>query len=396
MVNRRPAAATDRFIGHVMTIPLPDWRFLLSALLAGILFPLGFAPYQWFWLPLFCLALLFYLCLRAGSARQAALYGYLFGLGMWASGVYWVYISIHVYGHVPLPLSLFLSALFIAFISLFPALAGYLIGRWRQCMDGIVTRVLLLSALWLLVEWLRGWFLTGFPWLLAGYSQIDAPPAALAPVLGVYGLSMHLALVAACLLSFVLAWRQRRGWLAGLVGLVIYGLPAAIPPLFWTESAGTPIRVSLVQGNIPQDIKWLPSMQQPTLELYTQLTREHWDSDLIVWPESAIPLFLHEAMPFVDKLSTEARRHGSDLLIGVITEDPDSGRYYNSVLSTGRQRGLYHKRHLVPFTEYLPLRSILGSVVAILDVPMSNFSSGPVGKRAPPVASPQGAISVFF
>lgn len=377
-------------------VSLPDWRFLALALFAGLLFPFSFAPYGLYLLSLVCLAVFFYLCLRATRPRRAALYGFLFGLGMWSSGVYWVYISIHVYGHVDLLLSVFLSALFIVFLALFPALAACIISYWRRYAHSAVSCILMLAAVWVLVEWFRGWFMTGFPWLLVGYSQIEAPPALLASLVGVYGLSMYLALVAACLLRFFLTWRKGRGWLSLTVAILLYYGPLLLPAPLWTAPVGKAIKVSLVQGNIPQDIKWLPSMQQPTLALYSRLTAEHWASDLIIWPESAIPLFLHEAMPFVKNLSTAARRHGTDMLIGVISEDPDSGRFYNSVLATGSQQGLYHKRHLVPFTEYLPWRSVLGSIVDILDVPMSNFSAGPDGQRPLAVAGHQAAISICY
>lgn len=137
-------------------------------------------------------------------------------------------------------------------------------------------------------------------------------------------------------------------------------------------------------------------MQAPTLELYLGLTERHWDSDLIVWPESAVPMFLDEARPFLDDLAGQARRHATDMLIGIVSEDPDTGRYYNSVLALGRHRALYHKRHLVPFTEYLPLKGLLGGLVDLLDVPMSDFSAGPPGQAPLAVAGQRAAISICY
>lgn len=374
---------------------LPGWRTLLGATIAGGLLPFGFAPYGQAWLPPLCLAVLFSIWRRL-SPRQAAVTGYLAGLGLWGSGIYWIHISIHDFGHVALGISLFLTALFIAFMALFMALAAALSSFLYRRFQLHRGHGFVMPLVWALVEWLRGWFLTGFPWLALGYSQIDTPLAALAPVVGVYGMGLIVALAAWCLVRLRDEFGRRRAlnWLAAIV--LIYGLPLALPVLSWTEPAGQSLRVSLVQGNIPQDIKWLPAMQAPTLELYEGMTRRHWSSDLVVWPESAVPLFLHEARPFLERLGAEARRHATDMLIGIISEDPDTGRYYNSVLALGTVRALYHKRHLVPFTEYLPLKGVLGGLVDILDVPMSDFSAGPTGQRPLPVAGQKAAISICY
>ncbi len=372
------------------------WRAPLSALVAGAIVPFGFAPYGLAWLPVIGLAWFFFLC-RTLPSRRAVLAGYLFGLGLWGNGIYWIHISIHDFGHVPFVESVMLSLAFIAFMAAFQALAAWSVVRLRGRVPDGWRAVLALGFLWTLVEWFRGWFLTGFPWLAVGYSQIDSPLAAWAPVVGVYGIGTLVAISAACLEA---AFRRRRhprrmaSCLAAIV--VIQSAGWAFSWADWTEPVGESLRVSLVQGNIPQDIKWLPSMRAPTLELYAGLTEAHWRSDLIVWPESAIPLFLHEARPFVDGLAAEARRHGTDMLIGIVSEDPDTGRYYNSVLAIGRKRALYHKRHLVPFTEYLPLKGLLGGVVDLLDVPMSDFSAGPDGQPPLAVAGQRAAISICY
>lgn len=368
------------------------WLGLMLALFAGTVLPFAFAPFHVSWLAPLSLAILFALWSRDG-ARGAVLQGYLFGLGMFTAGVYWIYISIHIFGHVPLPLSIFLCVLFIAFLSLFPALAAYLYVRFLDRW-GVSAAILGLPAIWVLVEWMRGWFLTGFPWLALGYSQTAGPLAGFAPIIGVYGASWVVAQIAALLVAVAIGRCRRWLALSGLAALVALG--AGLGQVTWTQRVDGPLRVSLVQGNISQDIKWLPSMREPTLELYSELTRDHWDSDLIVWPESAIPMFLDEAKPFLDALGREARAHDTDLLTGIIAEERRSGHYYNTVISVGNDKGMYAKRHLVPFTEYLPLKSVLGGIVAFMDVPMSDFSAGTAGQAPLRAAGIAVGVSICY
>ncbi|HHH35244.1 MAG TPA: apolipoprotein N-acyltransferase [Gammaproteobacteria bacterium] len=370
----------------------------LLSLAAGLMLPLAFAPFELYPLAVLSIALLFLAWLEA-APRRALLRGGLYGLGMFGAGVNWIFISIHQYGHVPLGLALFLTTLFVVVLSIFPALAGWAAVRLQQrcaAHADIVALVGIYPAVWVLAEWVRGWFLTGFPWLALGYSQVDAPLAGLAPLTGVYGLSYFTALGGAFLLAAFVhrRGRLRGGWLAALALLWLGGGGLAL--VSWTQPAGKEMRVSLVQGNIPQDLKWRPAMREPTVELYSRLTRRHWDSDLIIWPETAMPMFYLQARPYLDALAAEAAAHSADLLVGLIYLDPETRRYYNSMVSVGRGQGFYHKQHLVPFTEYLPFASVLGNVVDLMDVPMSDFSAG--DGRQPPleVAGQKVAVSICF
>lgn len=351
------------------------WRDV-AALAAGAVLPLAFAPFHMAVLCPAAVAVLYALWLRASPAR-ALWRGYLFGVGLFGVGVTWIYVSIHVFGHVAEALSVFITVLFVAVLSLFPALAGLTARRLLRGRGDALALLLVFPAVWVLFEWTRGWFLTGFPWLALGYSQIDTPLVGLAPVLGVYGVSLAAAWSAGALVYVIRAggWRRRAGWLAALAGLWLLG--GGLETVAWTQPTGKTLRVSLVQGDLPQDIKWLQSMRGPTIDLYERLTRRHWGSDLIVWPETAIPAFLQEVRPEVDALAEKARAHHSDLLVGLVTLNKTSGRYYNTVMEIGDRTAFYYKHHLVPFTEYLPMRETLGGLIKFLNVPMSNFAAGP-------------------
>ncbi len=347
------------------------WRGDLLALLAGLLMPLAYAPFNLYPLAVLLPALLFVAWLNVSSSR-AFVRGLLFGAAMFGAGTTWMYISIHYFGHVNAPLSLFILALLVMFMALFYALLGYLFVRFFHPLSLIQKLVIVLPAAWVFVEWVRGWFMTGFPWLNLGYSQTDSLLSSFAPVLGVYGVSWAVALSAGLLLFAVL----KKSWFAGLAIAALWLSAAMVGQLSWTTPVGEPLKVSLIQGNIAQDEKWLAEMRMPTIERYSRLTRENWQSDLIVWPESALPDFRYRVLDVLESLGDEAKANNSQLLIGVLSVQMDPARYYNSVVGLGVMDGIYHKQHLVPFTEYLPMKSLLSDIVDFMDVPMSDFSSG--------------------
>lgn len=371
-----------------------SWRADLLALLAGALFPLAFAPFHWFPLSIVSLALLFGVW-RCTPPRRAAWRGWLFGVGQFGVGVSWVYVAIHDFGYASAGLAGFMTAMFVALLALFPALLGYAVTRLSPAPVGVQI-LLIFPAGWTLFEWLRGWVLTGFPWLNAGYSQMDAPLAGLAPIGGVYGVSWAVAFSAGLLLMLVQeVGRPRRHAAAALVTLWLVALAAG--RMEWTQADGAPLRAALVQGNIPQAIKWQPEQVQRTLDLYLDLTRQHWGSDLIVWPEAALPVFYDQvADNYLARLQDEARANHTDMLIGISVREHESRRYYNSMVSLGSSTGFYHKRHLVPFGDYVPLEGWLRGLVRFFDLPMSGYSPGPARQPLLEVAGYKAGISICY
>lgn len=380
-----------------MTLPLRvdrGWRGDLCALVAGVLFPLAFAPVHWFPLSILALALLFGVW-RGMTSRRAAWRGWLFGVGQFGVGVSWVYVAIHDFGYASVALAGFMTALCVALLALFPALLGYVMTRLPP-LSGTVQALLVFPAGWTLFEWLRGWVLTGFPWLHAGYSQIDAPLAGLAPIVGVYGVSWAVAFSAGVLLILVQTTRRVRYFSAAAV-LALWLLALLAGRAVWTQAEGTPLRAALVQGNIPQDIKWQPEQVQRTLNLYLELTRQHWDSDLVVWPEAALPVFYDQiADNYLALLQDEARANHTDMLIGISVRERGSRHYYNSMLSLGSSTGFYHKRHLVPFGDYVPLEAWLRGLIRFFDLPMSGYSPGPAQQPLLEVASHKVGVSICY
>lgn len=346
----------------------------LAALIDGAILPFAFAPYGYYPLAVPVLALLFWLW-AGNSRRLAVVAGYCFGLGMFAHGVWWIQISVHQFGLPLYSFSVTVTAGFVLFLSLYPALAAWL---WHRCAPGAPAVRLLIGApaVWVVTDWLRGWVFTGFPWLYVGYAQTDSPLAAYAPVLGVHGVSLVTAMLAgACT---VLVTGTRRARIAALGVVAIFALGCVVfERVAWTRDTGHALPVALVQGAIPQAVKWQRDYREPSIELYTELSRPHWGKPLIVWPETAIPAFAAEVPATLKRLERIAGDAGTALLVGIPRADPeDDTRYFNSVVQLGAARGYYDKRHLVPFGEYLPFDRWLRPLLDFLRIPMSNFSAG--------------------
>lgn len=386
-----------RFVSDSQRLPglaaCRPWVGDMLALLAGAALPLAFAPFGWYFVAVAALGLLFALWLDSPSPRRALWRGWLFGLGMFGVGTSWVYVSLHYFGNIPPAAAMPITALFVAGFALFPALLGYLVTRFFPA-PGMAKLLVVLPAGWTLAEWVRGWFLTGFPWLNLGYGQIDSPLAGLAPLLGVYGVGWALAFSAGLVLV-ILGYGGRR-FRAAVALVVLWGLGWALGHVHWVQPQGPEVRVSLVQGNVTQDMKWEPEQLRPTMDLYRDLTSQHWDSDLVIWPETAVPAFYHEVAEYLAEFEQEARSHGTDLVLGIPVYDFYNDRYYNSVISLGSRQGIYVKHHLVPFGEYFPMRTVLSAIQGFFVVPMSDFSSGELGQPPLEAASFKIGASICY
>jgi len=346
----------------------------LLALAAGVLTTLTASPFELWWLGPVAVGLV-YLGIHALTPGQAALRGWCYGLGLFGSGASWVYVSIHDYGYTGVPLAVFLTALFVASMALFLAVTLWLYRR----LTGPRLAALSFAGAWVLGEWLRTWLFTGFPWLLLGSAHVDSPLAPWAPVGGVYLLSLITALTGTLLVEFL----ARRWWTVAPAA-ALWLIPLALPAQ-WTQPAGEPLRVALLQGNLDQLIKWTPEGQREAANIYAELTREQpEDLDLIVWPEAALPMFEDQARPILERVQSNLAPETA-LFTGVLQREAQ-GRYFNSVIGLGNAEGEYRKEHLVPFGEYLPLESLLRGTIAFFDLPMPAMTPGPSG-QAPMVAA---------
>ncbi len=377
--------------------------------LAGLLAVYGFAPYYIFPLVVVALAILFAQWQHARGKWMAARLGFVFGWGFFSSGMGWLYIALHEYGGMPMLLAAAAVALFAAFYALFPAAVGYAQARLRSRFGGregvaaSIVLALLIPALWVLLEWLRGLLFTGFPWLVMGYAQAaDSPLAGYAALFGVYGVSLLVA-VSAGLLALLWQLRpdkqiiqHRQGKLAlGILVLLWLG-GAALRMVEWTRPQGEPFKVSLLQGNIAQGVKFAEGSLFGTMETYRRLAQSS-DARLIVLPETALPLLLNNLpQDYTDILRNHARQNAGDMLIGLF--ERERGLYYNSVVSLGAAESQsYRKNHLVPFGEFIPLRPLLGWLINdLLHIPMSDQARGGERQQVLQVAGQQVAVNICF
>jgi len=337
---------------------------------------LAFAPAEWWILaPLLMLPLLF-LALTV-SPKEAAAHFFWFGFGLFLTGTYWIYISVHVFGNAALWIALLLMVGLSFVMATFLWLAGWLASR---LCHGEPWRLLLVApAAWVLIEWLRGWVLSGFPWLAHGYAQIDTPLAGWAPVLGVYGVSLMLMFSTAAILATLMTVGRERLLAASVVVLpwITGGLLSVVD---WTEAYGVSIRTTIIQGGIAQDKKWLREQRVPTLDFYRSSTMSVPDSELVVWPEVAIPARHDQVTEYLDDIERDARRNGQTVLTGVLeynVERSTEPRLYNSVLMLGAdERQFYRKRHLVPFGEYFPVPASVREWMRLQNLPYSDLEAG--------------------
>ncbi|PWW33926.1 apolipoprotein N-acyltransferase [Chromohalobacter israelensis] len=340
------------------------WMGYLVALAAGALTTLTFAPFSLWWIGPIAVAMVFY-GLHDLTTGQAALRGWSYGVGLFGAGTSWIYVSIHDYGYTGVPLAVFLTALFVVTLALFYAVIFGVYRRFTSPRWAMLT----FAGAWVLGEALRTWAFTGFPWLLLGSAHVASPLAPWAPVGGVYLLSLCVALSGTLLVALC---RKRYWALAPLAA--IWVIPMLLPAQ-WTTPQGEPKRVALLQGNLPQLTKWSAEGQRAAANTYSTLTRAQPEgTDLIVWPETALPMFAAQARPVLERVQATLPPDTA-LLTGIVQREAN-GDYYNSVIGVGASEGSYRKEHLVPFGEYLPLEGLLRGIIAFFNLPMSSFTAG--------------------
>jgi apolipoprotein N-acyltransferase len=357
----------------------------LMLIVAGASTTLAFAPYSFWWLPLVSVALLVCMLQRATSTRGALLAGFSFGCGWFGAGISWVHVSIDQFGGLPLAGSLGLMALLVAYLALYPALASWLSVKLRA--NGHLP--LVFAVCWTGAEWLRATLLTGFPWLTLGYSQTSAGLRDFAPLIGETGISFLLAFSAAALAQLFSAqqWVKRFGYIL-LAGL-LFSISPQLQQFNGWHYTEKQLSVVLVQGNIKQDLRWAPEQEWPTMLKYMDLTRPHFQADLVIWPEAAIPQLEPLAESYLDNLNRAALYANTAVISGILDYNFKTQQAWNNLIVLGKRTAdatdgdyfyghanRYSKHHLLPIGEFVPMESWLRTLAPIFDLPMSSFSRG--------------------
>ncbi len=337
---------------------------------------------------------LVYLSWRDTTAKQALCRGLMFGLGLFGSGVSWVYVSIHDYGGSSVTGAVLLTLLFVGFWALFPAITAVLFSYLNRKSQAPLLSAACFAVVWILLEYFRGeWLLNGFPWLQVAYSQLDGLLAGYVPVVGCYGTGFLLLLSAALMMEMI-----KKPTKTAMLALLVIGTGgAALQTIDWTRSLGHELKVSLVQGNIPQDKKWQAEVRVKTLQRYRRLSRQHADSDLIIWPETAIPAYQYQVEDFYLKpLQQWAEQTDTTIVAGLPDRNPETRENFNKVLALGKLPGDYKKQHLLPFGEYLPLQPLSGWVLDALGLHLGRFTSGGAEQKLLRVGEYPFAMSICY
>ena len=346
-------------------------------LFAGTAGVLAFSPFKLWWMSVVSLSLL--LCLSAqANHKKGFKTGFIYGLGFFGLGTSWVFNSFADFGDAPFIVALILTIALVLVQSAFTGLVMVLYSRIACKKSDGLSAAMAFVALWVLFEWVRGWFLTGFPWLLYGQAMVDSPLRGIIPVLGTFGGSALVALLSVGMTGILLGnQKQMLRWIAALTIIVIAVIYSN--QINWTMPAqDQPVKVAAVQANIDFELKWDKSRRDIVYDTYANLTRQHWDSEIIVWPETAIPTFYKVAeQNFIPGFEAEVKDNESEVLAGIFTFDEETELIFNSMVSLGGERQFYHKKHLVPFGEYLPFRWLLEIFQKFVNIPMSDLSSGP-------------------
>ncbi|AWL11483.1 Apolipoprotein N-acyltransferase [Saliniradius amylolyticus] len=348
------------------------------AFLSGAGLTLGFAPFSvWALGPLLVLV---FLAALAASPRPFWT-GFWFGAGWFGVGISWVHVSIADFGGLPLIGSLGLMALLCGYLALYPALFAWLLRRY------FCTHLWPLAAplLWLMTEWLRSWVLTGFPWLSLGYSQLHGPLAGWIPVIGEFGTSALVILTASALVAFTASGRKAYWLMVALLPLVAGSL---LKQINWVSPSDRQVDLAMVQGNIKQELRWIPEQDAPTMNKYRQLSQNHWDADLMIWPEAAIPKLEPMAVEYIQALDEQAAITHTGMITGIVNYNFESQQAFNQLIALGSEGGepqghyqyqhdnRYAKHHLLPIGEFIPLEDWLRGLAPIFDLPMSSFTRG--------------------
>lgn len=364
---------TTRKLSHIAIAAAP-YAYLFRIFFAGILLPFGFAPFHFPGLAILGMALLF-AELHGKSLKQSLLTGFIFGLGFMGLGVSWIYVSIHAYGHLNVVISVLITSILIGYIALFPALISALYNLLSKARSQLFL-CFLFSALWCIGEFLRSTCLGGFPWLLLGFGQIDTPLKFLLPIIGVYGVGFLTCLSATLLVTSTKARTSKFKiiWLTAFVVILI--IPIGFQPLNWSKIKPNPISVGVIQANLSMRDKWDETIFWQLLKRYQQDTDALiGKKQLIVMPESAIPVPANYVGDFLDDMNQRAKHAKSTLLLGIpkATTSAET-EYYNTLTTLGLGKGSYSKQHLVPFGEYIP--GPFKQLMTWLSLPTSNMKAG--------------------
>lgn len=353
--------------------------YLIKACFAGLLLPLGFAPFHLPGLAILGLAILF-AELQNKSYKKSAVSALVFGLSFMGFGVSWIFVSIHLYGNLNTILSAFITAIFILYLSIFYVIQA-LVFNFLQKNTSKIFKTLIFSATWCLCEFLRANFASGFPWLIIGFGQIDSPLQYLMPYIGIYGVSFLTCISACFLCLFIQSSNSKKQHIPYLLIALFIILAPGILKKSMPNTRGNAVSIGVVQANLSMRDKWDDAIFEDIINRYkTGIDNLKDNTKLIVLPESAIPVPQVYVKEFIQEIKQINKKHKTQLLIGIPKEaDKNGNLYYNALTSFGNGKKSYLKQHLVPFGEYIP--KPFNKIAEYMDIPDAAMIKGPANQN---------------
>ncbi|MDM7861209.1 apolipoprotein N-acyltransferase [Alteromonas sp. ASW11-36] len=358
----------------------------LFVIFCGASLTFSYAPFDYWWLA--PIGMVGFLGVLISQSRYSVSWlTWWFAFAWFGAGISWVHVSIADFGGLPLIVSMAMMAALCGYLALYPVIAVRIalkLGdkRWFA---------LYLPISWLLAEWLRSWMLSGFPWLSIGYSQLTSPLAGWIPVIGETGTSALLIMICT---GAAMAICKRRWLTVPVIMLVPFAAGYVLNTIAWTKPTGEVISTAMIQGNIKQELRWVPEQDAPTMQAYIDETLPYLGADLIVWPEAAIPKLESLAIDYIRSIDEVAAEQGSALITGIVNYHFESEEVYNNLIAIGKRNaedtsGHYRymhnnrfaKHHLLPIGEFVPFESVLRELAPIFDLPMSSFNRGDFQQR---------------
>ena len=350
------------------------FRQLLVSAIVGIVSltafePLGLWPFS------FIAIIILVANIYQSNPKQSFFHGWAFGIGLFGVGVSWVYVSLSTYGGMPWWMGVPVVTVFCLFLALFVAIPCFIASFFTPL--GSTARLVLFPFVWIIFEWCKSWFLTGFPWLEIGYSQTNSWLFGLAPLGGVYLVGFVTIALSCLMLSF--HFKKMNKALSILILLPLFIIIWNVNNLEWSRNNGQELTVGIVQPNVPIQNKWQAENRDKIISNLvgaSRLLSVRQTVDLIVWPETALPLYIQQTdSQFWNSINPQ----DTALLTGIMDVEnlsTDESQFYNAaMLHCADSQQIYRKHHLVPFGEYLPLRAIFSWVLDYLNLPMSDISS---------------------
>ena len=345
------------------------------AIICGLLFPLGFAPFEAWPVTIISLSLLLYLLKNEGF-KDSFLIGFCYGLGLWGLGISWVYVSIHYHGNQGIISSFLITFAFVIFLSLYIGLTTYLFRIFKSDVNGL-NYLLIFPVIWVSIEVLRSYFLTGFPWLIIGTSLAGTSIGGWTPIFGTFGSSIGVLMVSGCIL-LLFENRNKLNLYPALLILIILISSFTLNKINWTQEI-TKISASIHQPNLTLQNKWSSQGIRQTMSLIQEAVNNAEENEYVFFPETALILEKEELEPWLSRIEKEMNERNVSLISGIIAKDPnqkDLIERYNRIQGFGPIKGYYDKIHLVPFGEFIPFRSYLGRILDVMGINMVNTLPG--------------------